>query len=388
MEIRRNILLFKLYFLLANMWPLAALAVVYFQKITGSYAFALGIFSIANIVQSIAEVPTGVISDRMGRRKTMVISAILNTGAYVLYALAGTLAMKYLLILGAVVGAIGGAFESGTDDALMYETMEELRKADKYDIIYARSKTFGQIGLGTGALIAAIVTYFYSLTVLAWVSAIVSVGGLLVTWRFVEPKNHSVEECTSVKHFIAAIKAFVQNKKLRILSTIQMFNRSISYSSHCFESAYFNILIPTWAVNVARIVKQTCGAISYAIAPYFRKFGFYRILVASTIGMTIIKLTAVILNNFVTPFLHSCVNILYGTSSTAESALLQKELSSKQRATMGSIVSLFGGILSALVYWLTGVIADNVSVLFAIIVLLFCNVFITGGYYWMLKRYK
>ena len=168
MKIRKNILLFKLYYLLADMWPLSVLAIVYFQQISGSYAFALGVFSIANIVQSIAEVPTGIISDRIGRRKTMILSSVITTLAFILFSVAGTFGYKYLLILGGVIWAVADAFASGTDDAMMYETMEELRKTDKYDILYARSKTFGQIGMGLGALIAALVTYFYSLTVLSW----------------------------------------------------------------------------------------------------------------------------------------------------------------------------------------------------------------------------
>lgn len=388
MEIRRNILLFKLYYLFSEIWPLSVLSIVFFQQISGSYAFAMGVFSIANIVQSIAEVPTGMISDRIGRRKTMVVSTALSVCSFVLFALAGTLGYKYLLIFGGVFWAFADAFASGTDDALMYETMEELRKSDKYDILYARSKIFGQIGLGTGALIAAVITYFFSLQVLAWVSAAFGIIPIFICMRFVEPKNHTHEDATSFKYFVAAIKAFIQNKKLRVLATIQMLNRGLSFTAHRFESVYFNMLIPTWAVNIARVIKQTCGAISYAIAPYFRKFGFYRILIASTIGMTIIKASAVALNNYVTPFLQSCVNILYGTSSTAESALLQQELSSKQRATMGSIVSLLGGILSAIIYWVVGFVADNTSVLFAIVALIVCNLFISGGYYWMLKRYK
>ena len=388
MEIRRNILLFKLYYLFSAVWPLAALAIVFFQKITGSYAFALGVFSIVNIVQSVAEVPTGVISDKIGRRKTMILSSALTALAYIIFALAGTFAYKYLLILGAVIWAVADAFASGTDDALMYETMEELNKADEYDIVYARSKTFDQIGMGMGALIAAVVTYFYSLATLAWVSVAFSVIPIVVCSRFVEPKIHNGEDCTSMKHFITAIKAFLQNKKLRMLSTIQMLSRGISFAGHRFEGAYFNMLIPTWAVNVARIIKQTCGAISFHVAPYFRRFGFYQILVASTIGMTIIKSTAVILNNFATPFIQSCVNIFWGTTSTAESALLQKELSPKQRATLGSIVSLRGGILSAVIYVLVGVVADMTSVWFAVVALIASNLFISAGYYWMLKKYK
>lgn len=388
MKIRRNILLFKLYYLFASMWPLSALAVVYFQQITGSYVFALGMFSILSVVQSIAEVPTGILSDKIGRRKTMILSAVFELLASLMFALAGTLSHKCLLIVGVIVWAIAEAFASGTDDAMMYETMEELRKSDKYDILYARSKTFGQIGLGLGAFIAAIVTYFYSLTALAWAAVIVDIVPIFICLRFVEPAVHNGEDCTSLKHFVIAIKAFLQNKKLRALSAIQMLSQSIGFAGHRFEGAYFNTLIPTWAVNVARIVKQTCGAISYSVAPYFRRFGFYQMLIGSTIGMTIIKLSAVIMNNFVTPFLQSCVNIFYGTASTAESALLQKELSPKQRATMGSIVSLLGGILASIVYLVVGFVADASSILVAIVMLIMCNVFISAAYYWMLKKYK
>ena len=303
-----------------------------------------------------------------------------------MFALAGI--YKYLLILGAVLWAFADAFASGTDDALMYETMEELRKSDKYDILYARSKTFGQIGLATGAVVAAVVTYFYSLNVLAWVSVIFGIFPIFICLRFVEPKKHTVEDTTSVKHFIIALKSFLKNKKLRILATIQMLNHGVSFTSYRIEGAYFNTLIPTWLVNVARIIKQVCGAIGFSIAPYFRKFGFYKILVISNAGVIIIKTISVALNNFATPFIQSCGNLLWGPSRTAESALLQRELSPKQRATMGSIVSLMGGILSAIMYWLVGVVADTTSVWFAIVVLIFCNLLIGTGYYLMLKKYK
>lgn len=173
-----------------------------------------------------------------------------------------------------------------------------------------------------------------------------------------------------------------------MLALIQMLNRGIGFASHRLEGAYFNTLIPTWAVNVARMIKQACGAVSFSIAPYFRRFGFYRILIASTAVMTLIKAVAVILNNFATPFIQSFVNVGYGTATTAESALLQRELSSKQRATMGSIVALLGGLMSAAIYWIIGLVADATSIYFAIIALISSNAFISGGYYWMLKKYK
>ena len=82
-----------------------------------------------------------------------------------MFSVAGAFGYKYLLILGGVIWAVADAFASGTDDAMMYETMEELRKTDKYDILYARSKTFGQIGMGLGALIAALVYVVVSIII-------------------------------------------------------------------------------------------------------------------------------------------------------------------------------------------------------------------------------
>jgi len=388
MKIRRNILLFKLNCLFGDLWPLSALAVVYFQQITGSWALALGIFSIMNIVQSLAEVPTGIISDRIGRRKTMIVSALMFFVSFIALALAGNFGTGYLLTIGAIIWGVAEAFASGTDDALIYETMQELRKEDKYDIVYARSKAFGQIGLAIGALIAAIVTYFYSLNILAWVSAFLGLIQVIICCRFVEPSVHTQEDTTSWRHFISAWREFIKNRKLQYLALIQMFHRGVGFTSHRLEGAYFNMLIPTWMVNITRVVKQLCGTISFTVAPYFRKFGFYKILIGSSIGMFFIKCAAVILNNTATPFVMSCVNIFYGTSSTAESALLQKELSQKQRATMGSIVALIGGIMSAAIYYIIGLVADMSSVYFAIILLLMCNLLVSGGYFWLLRKYK
>lgn len=388
MKIRRNILLFKLNCFFGDLWPLSALAIVYFEQITGSYATALGVFSIANIVQSLTEVPTGIISDKMGRKNTMVTSAFIFFLCFIVFALAGNFGQSYLFVCGGVMWGIAEAFNSGTDDALMYETMQQLRKEGKYDIVYARSRTFSQIGLATGAGIATIVTYFYSLNVLAWVSVIPALGQVIVASFFIEPSTHIKEDASSFKHFMAAWKDLCKNKKLQVLAIIQMMNKGVGYTAHRLEGVYFNMLIPTWMVNITRVIKQGAGAISFSITPYLRKMGFFKILLISSIGNVLIRTLGVILNNFTTPFVISCVNIVYGSEATAESALLQKELSQKQRATMGSIVSLIGGLFAAVIYYVVGLIADVSSVYFAIILLIACKAVIGLSYYWMLKKYK
>lgn len=65
-----------------------------------------------------------------------------------------------------------------------------------------------------GALIATIVTYFYSLATLVWVSIFVSSITIFICMFIVEAKNYSQDKCSSVKHFFEAIESFTKKNYL------------------------------------------------------------------------------------------------------------------------------------------------------------------------------
>lgn len=387
MNIRRNIVLFKLNCFFSDLWPLSALAIVYFEQITHSYASALGVFAVANVVQSFAEVPTGLLSDKIGRKYTMVTASAIIILSFSAFAGAGNVSSMELLYLGGILWGIAEAFNSGADDALMYETMQQLRKERKYDIVYAQSKMFSQLGLATGALIAAVATYFYSLNVLAWLAAILSSGQLIVNLFLIEPHKQLSEPQNSLRCFFQAVKNIMKSRKLRLLALIQIIGNGIGYSAHRLEGVYFNLLIPTWLVNITRIIKQLTGVLSFWMMPRFRRLGFYKILVLSAAGNVIIRTIGLLLNNVSSPFIMSCVNLFYGTEVSSQSALLQKEFSAGQRATMGSIVSLVGGLLSAGIYYMVGTVADKYSVYYAMASLIVGKAFMGGAYTLMLRKY-
>ena len=167
-----------------------------------------------------------------------------------------------------------------------------------------------------------------------------------------------------------------------------MFQKACGWTSYSFEGAYFNALVPTWAVSIVRIIKQATGIVSYGIAPYFRKFGFLKILMASSFFMFLIDFAALVLNAFVTPFIMSFVNLFHGVSETAASAIFQKEFTQEQRATMGSIVSLIGALLLAVMYCFIGFFADLHSLYSAMLLLLLFKFLSVFGYYNLLKKFK
>ena len=139
-------------------------------------------------------------------------------------------------------------------------------------------------------------------------------------------------------------------------------------ASFRFESAYYQMLIPDWLINMARFLKQICGIVSFFIVPYIRKIGMVRLYFLSLILNVFVRIWGVVLNNVFTPFIMSTVNLFYGTACTANADIMQQEFSTQQRATMHSIISFLSGILLAMTMILFGYIADIYNPRMAIII--------------------
>ena len=84
---KRNIRALHLFSFLNNFRPHWPIAVIYFQEITSSFAAAMTIFSVVFLSQALLEVPAGIFSDGVGRRRTMIVGAICASMYTICYAL-------------------------------------------------------------------------------------------------------------------------------------------------------------------------------------------------------------------------------------------------------------------------------------------------------------
>ncbi len=363
---KRNITLFKWDNFFGGLWPMATLVIIYFEQITHSYAIAMAVFSVCSLVTTAAEIPTGIVSDKIGRRKTLLWAGITILFCFILWALAGQMQSVWMLFAGAFLWGVSNAFLSGTDEALMYETMEEIGQADDFDTLFAKSSGWNQIGLGVSALFAAVITYFYSLQALAWLSVLPIAGQLVIAYLYKEPRKKIQRETSSFKHFLIAFRKLKRNKRLRFYALIEMVNSAVGFASHRFESAYFNTLIAEWAINLVRFFKQMCGTVSFFLVPHVKKLGLVRLFFGSMAANVVIRTIGICFNNVLTPFVMAAVNLFYGTEKTSSATILQKEFSAAQRATMKSIISFMSGINQAVIMYLFGVLADVSSPRYAI----------------------
>ncbi|HAG53604.1 MAG TPA: hypothetical protein DCL21_07450, partial [Alphaproteobacteria bacterium] len=135
-----------------NIWKFAALSVVdkrvygailsvYYLTIANVEAFHIGwILLFGCIASFFFEIPSGYLSDKIGHKKTIVLSRIFFIISTLNYLLANNLIM---LIIGSVFFSLGVACMSGTSTAFIHDTLKALKREKEYSKVMGKVSAIG-----------------------------------------------------------------------------------------------------------------------------------------------------------------------------------------------------------------------------------------------------
>ena len=377
---RHNILALKFFSFIDALYPMSILAVVWFYQITGSYTTAAMMFAIQTISQALLEIPTGILSDKYSRIFNLRLSAFLWFVSYFFTALSGSVSPygTIVLISASIIGGLAGSLSSGTKEALVYETLADCRKQNKFSVIFSRIMFWEQVGAILGALIAMGTMFLFNIKILAWITVLFGFLFFISSLFLYEPTTRQKSEKSSFRLLWSSCKQIWKDKKLRSLIGINMLQGQTAYN---MEGVYFSALIPASLIPLARIFRQLTGAIGFYMAAFAHKIGFLKILIFSNAGAFVFNSVGLLLNGIATPFINSATNLFYGFNHTAYNALLQANFSDAQRATMQNIQSLLSSISGGILSLIFGQIADHFSLLTAMWCATTLNFIVTIAYY-------
>jgi len=141
--------------------------------------------SIFAVTVFIFEIPSGYISDLLGRKKTLVVAHGLKALGFTLFPLAESLE---LLIVAEIILGIAVSLSSGTDTALIYDTLEVTNPKKAQIKILGKSVYYQSMGEGMASLIASVLMLLaFNIHNLATISAFISWIPMLVATTLVEP---------------------------------------------------------------------------------------------------------------------------------------------------------------------------------------------------------
>jgi MFS family permease len=354
--VNKNIKLLSWFNFFTEFRPYGAIAVIYFAHVTGSYALALAVYSVSYISSSIFEVPTGLLSDIVGRKGTIVFGAFFSTLSIVFYALSGSFAV---LAIGATLEGLAQSLFSGNNEALLFDTLKETNNEKSFPEWFGKTSSLFQVALGISAFIGGFIAN-WSLSFVMWVSVIPQALGFLVTLFLSEPTVHGSEKNSNIfSHLNEAIKRFKESYSLRLLSIGSIWDYSVNETAFQFLPAFYQTLWPLWAIGVVRSLSYAGSAMSYWLSgSLIKRFNAFRILIAGQIYSRIVGIIGSLYPTVISPILISSSALFKGVNHTASKTLIQQRFTDQQRATMGSLNAFVSGIIFAVFAYLLGKFAD------------------------------
>lgn len=152
--LNKNILLYRLILFSGGNGLTTSVIFFFLTQVKGlSVTETLSLVGFALLAVAITEVPTGVIADKVSRKFSIVLGLTI-----LLFSWFGILvSTNYWLILIFTLGrGVGGSFISGADEALLYDSLRELKQSDKFKSIYNHSQSIELMSFALTILIGGL----------------------------------------------------------------------------------------------------------------------------------------------------------------------------------------------------------------------------------------
>jgi MFS family permease len=157
-SITKNLQYYKFCFygFLKNLRFFDAFLLIFFMD-KGLYFSLIGVlYAIREIALAIFEIPSGVIADALGRRKTLVASFFFYILSFVIFYLANQF---FLFAIAMLLFAFGDAFRTGVHKAMIYHYLKVNNWSDQKINYYGHTRSWSQVGTAVSALAAGLVVF-------------------------------------------------------------------------------------------------------------------------------------------------------------------------------------------------------------------------------------
>jgi MFS family permease len=310
----------------------------------------------------LAEVPTGVIADKIGRKWSVVIALFLQALGEYLYFFAKDY-VTFVFI--AILAGIGYAFLSGANEALVYDSLPEegretnMKKSmgligSAYQLAFFAAPIFG------GLIVSQLVLQKFLTAI--FLTAISVTIALLISLTLKEPQDayqHSGESPFTI--FREGLIEIRNSKRLQWLIAIAVLTSTFSNALISLYQPYFaDASVPTFwigaSLSLGGLLAFILQRYAYRIEQKLGKLGF--LIISVWPGIMYILLAMVSLPALLVP-----IFILAYASMELRNPLLSsyknEQVHSKNRATVLSLFNMFAMLYVALMGLVFGKIADT-----------------------------
>lgn len=343
--------------LLADTVPIYPLYALLFEESGLSSAEISALFAVWSATAIVAEVPSGALADRFGRRNALVAAGVLQAAGYVLWIATPGFAG---FAAGFVLWGLGGALISGAQEALLYDGLAAADAAAEYPRTSGWVTSAMLIAQFPAAAAATVLFAVGGYPLAGWVSVGVCLVSAVAASRLPEPPQAADEDDGHKElGYLATLRAGVAEAAARPGVRAAVVAAALVGGFDALEE-YFPLVteglgVPIPLVPLAMLPIALAGALGAAAAG--RAAVLRPVALGLVLGAAMVLMGAAGL--FEGPFGIAAVAVSYGVYHTVlviVDARLQERIESRSRATVTSVAGLGLEAVTFVVYaaWAIG----------------------------------
>ncbi|MEE8308070.1 MAG: MFS transporter [Gammaproteobacteria bacterium] len=335
---------------------------LYLQSRGLSYVQINSLWGVIVGTMFLTEVPTGMLADRLGRKRSINVALALQVLGEVVFIFADS---YWLFAVASVVGGLGFAFSSGCVEALVYDSLKsegregEMSKAMGF--IGAAERVANLLAYAVGGLLVVNLTQERFVLAIIITACMVGVGCLVSLTLRESPIEFEREDGdSSLKLLVDGVKTLRGNRQflglvLLALATIPFRNYLGLYQPRFVEAG----VPPIWLGLAQALGSGLCilGArYAYRLEEWLGSR--WSLLLVTALPGVLYLLMAVVVHPVFTVLVFCA---LYGSMSLKGpifSGLMNRHIESKNRATVLSLISMVSGRYVALMGLVIGRVGD------------------------------
>lgn len=307
------------------------------------------------------EVPSGYFADRLGRRRSLLFGSVFVSLGFAAYAFSYTF---YEFLAAEFFIAVGAGFISGSDSALLYDSLIQLNRQEEYQKIAGRLTSMSSFSEGFAGILGGFMAVISLRTPVIW-QAWVMLLMIPLAWSLVEPKRELLEKGESSFRAILKIvryslhghkevkwlilySSLVGTSTLTIVWFVQPFMELVNV-----PLAWFGI---SWAV--LQFAVGVFAILAHRIETWLgRKVSLVSLILISSAGYLLLSQLEVIWAGV----LFFLFYLVRGINGPVLNDYINRCVESNIRATVLSVKSLIGRLMFMILGPLAGWVADVYS---------------------------
>lgn len=360
----RNIKLDYLHTLMSNMNMQSSIWVLYLAY-CGMSLMQIGILEgVYHATSTICEIPSGAMADLLGRRKSMIISRILIAISCIIMLFSKSF---WPFTCSFVLQAMGNNFNSGSEEALVYDSLKLLGKEQNYMRINGRLNLIIEVSQAIATVAGGILAEFsyvwcYSTCVIIAILTLLPIL-LMVEPPIIHKNDNKAENNKNEKIIMIHFKTSVDilNSDRRILNIVCYYSAIFAaYTLLFFYSQQYFFNLGLNKIQISFIMLLAGGASCLGALNSEKMFHLLKeklvklsavIIALSIVGYGCGKLFIATIAFILASYFNS---MLYPIQSDS----LNELIPSKQRATLISVNSMLFSIVMLITFPFAGALAD------------------------------